>query len=390
MLAQLGQALVELGAQFAHLAGVVGQGLLAPAVVDRLEQGQQGGGGGQDDLALAGVFDERRVLLQGGAEEGFAGQEQHHELRRVRELVPVGLLGKLLDVGAHVLGEALQSPAPGPIVQGLGGLQEGRHRGLGIQHQGLAAGQAHQHVRALAVRRHLLLVEVAVVLHARHLHHPLQLHLAPAAAHLGPAQGVHQAAGLAAQVLLGGEQALHLLGELAVALGPGLFQGLGLAGKLGQFLGQGLHQPFHRLLAGGQVALRGFLEHLQVLGGEVQEGLVVAGQGLGGEGVEGVGELLLGGPQQGLLLLGAATLLLQPGGQAFRFSLQAGHLGEPAPALPEQQQQARRQSRQCPQQIFHAASFANAGHDNRAAARGGDAKTAAMGRRFPDAPKLSG
>jgi hypothetical protein len=185
----------------------------------------------------------------------------------------------------------------------------------------------------------------------------LQLHLAPAAPHLGPAQGVHQAAGFAAQVLLGGEQALHLFRQLAVALGPGLLQGLGLAGQLGQLLGQGLHQPLHRLLAGGQIALGGLLEHLQVLGGEIQESLVVAGQGLGGEGVEGIGELLLGGLQQGLLFLGAPPLLLQPGGQGLRLGLEPSRLGQPAAALPEQQQQPRRQSRQCPPEVFHAVSF---------------------------------
>ena len=63
------------------------------------------------------------------------------------------------------------------------GVQEGGHRGLGVDHEDLLAGQAHDDVRAHAavVRtdRGDLLVEVAARQHPRGLEHPAQLHLTP-------------------------------------------------------------------------------------------------------------------------------------------------------------------------------------------------------------------
>ena len=74
--------LVELAAELADLLGVLGQLFLAPAVGDGAQQRDQGGRAGRDDPLVDAVLDQRRVVLQGGAEEGLAGQEHDDELRR--------------------------------------------------------------------------------------------------------------------------------------------------------------------------------------------------------------------------------------------------------------------------------------------------------------------
>ena len=76
-----------------------------------------------------------------------------------------------------------------------------------------------EHV-AVGVRRRLLLVEVAVLDHPRHLDDAPQLDLAPAAADVRRAQRGHEVPGLRAQLLLVGPQLPHALGERPVRLLP--------------------------------------------------------------------------------------------------------------------------------------------------------------------------
>ena len=111
------------------------------------------------------------------------------------------------------------------LVGGLGRLQVGGQRDLGVHHDVLAAGQPDHHVRAqrAVVGGHAdLLVEVAPGAHPGQLDHPAQLHLPPPAAGLRPPQRGDQGLGLGAELVgaLPGDR--HLLGQRGVrpAAGP--------------------------------------------------------------------------------------------------------------------------------------------------------------------------
>ena len=151
----------------------------------------QGGGRRRDDALVDAELDQRRILLERGAEEDFAGKEQDDELRRGIELLPVRLAAEGDHVVAHlprVVGEA------GALRRFVGGFERVEVRGdgrLGVDHDALAAGQPHDEVGAQAPvfgRARFLLDEVAVVHHARHLDYALELDLAPAAPHCRRAQ----------------------------------------------------------------------------------------------------------------------------------------------------------------------------------------------------------
>ena len=102
MLEQGRHPLVQDAALLAHLLGVLRQALLPPAVVDRLQQGDQRGGGRDQHPPAHPLLQQRGRVLDGGAEDGLARQEHHHELRRLRQLGPVGLAAQLGQVGAHL------------------------------------------------------------------------------------------------------------------------------------------------------------------------------------------------------------------------------------------------------------------------------------------------
>ena len=202
-------AVVELARLGGDLLRVLGQRLLAPAIVDRLQQGDERRWRRDQDALLEGVFDQAGLLLEGGGEEGVARQEEHHELRRVGELAGVGGLGEL----AHLL---LQLPGVGDEMHGALGLglgldggEVGIERRLGVDDHTPSAGQADDEVgpsaTVVGVAR-LLLDEVDVVQHAGELDHAAELHLAPAAARFGAAESLDQVAGLELEFLLRAEQ----------------------------------------------------------------------------------------------------------------------------------------------------------------------------------------
>ena len=171
------------------LARLVGQRLVAPAVGDRAEQGDQRRRAGQHDAALGGVLDERGVGVEARGEERLGGEEQHHELRRLGQRAPVALGAQQLDVAAQLAGVAGQMGVAQVGVVGRRGVEEGVERHLGVDHDAAAAGQPHHQVGALgAVGEVDLLVEVAAVDQPGQLDGPAQVELAPAAAHLRPAQ----------------------------------------------------------------------------------------------------------------------------------------------------------------------------------------------------------
>src|ERR1700751_541852 len=90
---------------------------------------------------------------------------------------------------------------------------------LRVDDDDLAAGKAHEHVRAqrpaLALER-ALLEEVAVRDHARHLDRVAKLDLAPGAARRGTSQCRHEVAGLVAQRAHAHAEVADYLRELAL------------------------------------------------------------------------------------------------------------------------------------------------------------------------------
>ena len=188
-------------------------------------------------------------MLQGGAKKGFSGQEQNHKLRRVGELRPVSLLGQGLDMVLHMLGETLQMNSGMFVVCGIGHIEQGRQRRLGVDHQRLATWQTHHHVRPFTTALGaFLLVKIAMRLHPGQFDHPPQLHLAPATTPFRSAQGRHQPHGLGAQRLLRLLHGLDLLGEPGIGRRTILLYGLVLATDLFQAVLQGLDQGRDRLL----------------------------------------------------------------------------------------------------------------------------------------------
>ena len=84
---------------FGDFLGVLGLGVLLPAHGDGAEQGDQGRGGGEQDALFGGPDDEVAVAFQGGAEEGFGGDEEHDVVQGVGELAGVITVGEGLDGG---------------------------------------------------------------------------------------------------------------------------------------------------------------------------------------------------------------------------------------------------------------------------------------------------
>ena len=108
-------------------------------------------------------------------------------------------------------------------------------------------------------------------LHPGEFDHATQLDLAPPAAHLGRAQGLHEAPRLGPQLLLPFGEGRQVRRELASLLLPaGLDGGQGLL-DLVQGGAHGIEHRLDPLLALGQVVLRVALEGLEPRRGEVEE-----------------------------------------------------------------------------------------------------------------------
>jgi hypothetical protein len=154
-----------------------------------------------------------------------------------------------------------------------------RERRLRIDHHAAPARQPHHHVRpqraALGGLVNLLL-EVAILEHARDFHHAAQLHLAPAPAHAGRAERLDQVRRLALQRVLRHGQAGHLLLQARISLESRFLQLAHLYIEFPKRLLHRLHQLVDRQLPLFQIGARAFLEFLQRRAGEAQKRLVVA------------------------------------------------------------------------------------------------------------------
>ncbi len=140
---------------------------------------------------------------------------------------------------------------------------------------------------------HFLFGEIAVLDHAREFDDAAELELAPCTGRSGTAERGREASGLGLERALGRGERAELLGEGGVGGAAGL---LDLADTDIDFL-EGIANRFHQRVDGRlafvEVAPGALLELGERGLGQLEEGLVVALQGVGREGLEGVGEARL-------------------------------------------------------------------------------------------------
>ena len=212
---------MQILAELADLARILGHQVLAPAVGDHLEQRHERRRRGDDDALLERGLDEVGPLGQRGRQELIARQEQHREFRTVLELFPVALLAELAHALLDLHRVAPERDAARFVVLRFDRVQVGVERRLGVDHDVARLGHAHQQIRsqrAAFAATTGLLGEIAVLGQARELDHAAQRDLAPAAAHFRTAQCGGQIARLALQERLHVHQALDLAGDLAGGL----------------------------------------------------------------------------------------------------------------------------------------------------------------------------
>jgi hypothetical protein len=163
----------------------------------------------------------------------------------------------------------------------------------------------------------LLFEEIAVIEHAGHLDHALELQFAPAAARLRRAQGLDQVAGLVAQLVLGAGQRTHLLGQRGIGIDARLLQALLIC--CSNFSSEVFTGATSSPMACWRFSSSPFAAPaaLQRGAGKFEEALVVLRQRIGRKRLEGVGEAGAGRFQRGLALG-------EQGALAFQLALQRG------------------------------------------------------------------
>ena len=80
---------VELLAEALDLLGLRVEDLVLPALRDGAQQRDQGRGRGEDDVLRRRLLDEVGHGLQRGLQDRLARDEEHDELRRLRQRLPV-------------------------------------------------------------------------------------------------------------------------------------------------------------------------------------------------------------------------------------------------------------------------------------------------------------
>jgi hypothetical protein len=180
------------------------------------------------------------------------------------------------------------------------------------------------HAAVLALRDDLG-GEVAVFDHARELHDPLQLQLAPASAHLRRPQGVDQLFGLVLQPIRAGAHRRDLLAQPRVGRLPLLLDGAQLPLHPLQRGRHRVQQLPDRLRAGSHVTVGLRRERRRRLLdpplGERDELLVVAGERVGRQRLERLLQLGVPAGEQGLPLHARLPLAAQRGRRGRRLRL---------------------------------------------------------------------
>lgn len=298
VLGEFPEAFVEGAAEGGDFAGVFGEGFLAPAVGDGAEESDEGGGGGEDDALVDAAFDEAGVALEGGGEEGFAGEEEDGELWGLGELGGVVFGGELLDVGADLAGVTDEGFVAGGVFGGFEGVEVAVHRGFGVDDDGFSAGEAYDEVWAeffaFVGGGGVLDFEVAMFLHAGEFDDAAELHFAPLSAAGGLAEGFDEGGGLALEAELAFAEGADLFLEFGVGTFAGFFDFADAEFEFAEGVGDGFDEGFD-----GGFALFDFAFGFLGLGGEggfgeVEELLGGGFQGIGGEGLEGGGEFGFG------------------------------------------------------------------------------------------------
>ena len=142
------------------------------------------------------ALEQRRVVVERRAEPGLVAEEHDDELRGGVELLPVALLPETRHVLADEPRVTGEMAAPRVVVLGLDRVEVGVERCFRVDHEALPARELDHEVGPqqppLGVVLGSLLLEVAVGDHAGELDDALELHLAPAAAHVRGAQRGHE------------------------------------------------------------------------------------------------------------------------------------------------------------------------------------------------------
>lgn len=223
--------------------------------------------------------------MEGGAKELVAGEEEDDEFGGGLELLPVVFGAEGVDVAADFLGVLEEAGGADGFVGGFGGGAEGFEGRLGVDDDALAAGEADDEVGAEGAGG-FLFAEIAVAEHVGHLDDAAKLEFAPGAGVGGGAEGGGEAGGFGLELQLGGIQGTELFGEGAVGFLAGIFDGADLGVDLLEGLAERFDEGVDRLLAFVEVADGLLLEFAEGFAGEFEEGGVVAGEGVGGEGFE--------------------------------------------------------------------------------------------------------
>ena len=135
-----------------------------------------------------------------------------------------------------------------------------------------------------------LLRKVVMLGHAGQLNHPVQHDLAPTAAHLRVAQGGAEVARLLGQELVRFREALDLLLKATLVPLPVLLKLAHVVFVMLEGFAEGFDEAVNGLLALAEIAFRVGDDSFEGLPCEFKEGLIVALQGICGEGFEGIGE----------------------------------------------------------------------------------------------------
>ena len=197
---------------------------LSPAVGHGFQKRDECRRRGEDDSVIHAALDQAGIGMEGGGEEGFAGQEKDGELRGVLELVGVFLGRKLLDVGADLLGVLGEETLALHILDRFEGVEVGIHWRLGIDDDGFPTGKFHDKIGAEALALigsgTCLERKIAMLLHSGELDNPAELHLAPLAASSRLAEGFHERGGLALESELAFTEGADLLFQFRVCPFP--------------------------------------------------------------------------------------------------------------------------------------------------------------------------
>jgi len=217
---------------------------------------------------------------------------------------------------AHEAGVLLPRRLLRRLVLGVHRGEEVIHRDLGVDRDPPVTREVDDQVGpklALLTLHRLLLHEVDVLLHPRHLDRSPELHLAPLPTHGGSAEGAGELLRRVVELVLRRSELLELRLQAAEPLQPLLLHLTDLRLETLERIGHRLHELGHLLLPHLEVALRGLTKRLEALVGELHERLVRLLQDLGGDRVELFLHPLLLLDERGILLTLGSELGLEAG-----------------------------------------------------------------------------